>query len=120
MFVRDITLATFAPLPSFFAVGVEANKLVAVRKLFKFRKRGVLSALNLCDPESTDRKRSPNASWAGITALRAVPCSGQVDYGNAGAMLLHVEMMRRTHAEFVRFTFSEQQVAAGNGGSGGD
>ena len=28
-------------------------------------------------------------------------------------MLLHVERMRRTHAEFVRFIFSEEVVAAG-------
>ena len=36
-----------------------------------------------------------------------------MDYGNAGVMLLHVERMRRTHAEFIRFIFSDEVVEAG-------
>ena len=95
MFLRDISLATFAPLPAFFAVAVETSKLVSVRG---FRRgRGARLALSLCDPGS----------------LQPSPCTGEVDYGNAGVMLLHVERMRQTHAEFVRFIFSEQVVAAG-------
>ena len=118
MFLRDITLATFAPLPAFFAVGVEDGKRVAVRSVPLGH-----SALTFCDPMPIDGpklsmqhrgKRSTSGSArAGSSQIRAVPCKGEVDYGNAGVMLLHVERMRRTHAEFVRFIFSEEVVAAG-------
>lgn len=160
MFVQDISLATFAPLPAFFAVAVETEKLVASRKpkldpryisrcghSTKFRamvpckpepnycnvpcmraanysrwvkRRLLLGRLSSCDidPKSIKRptpsKHSTNGSRAGIPTSRPmVPCMGEVDYGNAGVMLLHVERMRRTHAGFVRFIFSEQVVAAG-------
>ena len=119
MFLRDISLATFAPLPAFYAVAVEANKLVAVRGFTSDGSNSSL-ALSLCDPGSIDGsstpstgKRSTNGSRAEISQIRALPCMGEVDYGNAGVMLLHVERMRRTHAEFIRFIFSEQVVAAG-------
>ena len=108
MFVRDIDLATFAPLPAFFAVATDTDKLVAVRK---FKSAGRLS---LCDPEPTPSKHSTDGSRAAVATFRAtVPCMGEVDYGNAGVMLINVERMRRTHAEFVRFIFSEQVVATG-------
>ena len=119
MFLRDISLATFAPLPAFYAVAVEANKLVAVRGFTSDGSNSSL-ALTLCDPGSIDGsstpstgKRSTNGLRAEISQIRALPCMGEVDYGNAGVMLLHVERMRRTHAEFIRFIFSEQVVAAG-------
>ena len=118
MFLRDITLATFAPLPAFFAVAVEASKLVAVRK---FHVGGnARLALSLCDPMPIDAQaqhavpRSPlPRTTSGSQKPSVEQCTGEVDYGNAGVMLLHVERMRRTHAEFVRFIFSEEVVAAG-------
>ena len=129
MFLRDITLATFAPLPAFFAVAVEASKRVAVRRVgSSLRRRFARVAygsrkVSLCDLMPIDGpklsmqhrgKRSTSGSArAGSSQIRAVPCKGEVDYGNAGVMLLHVERMRRTHAEFVRFIFSEEVVAAG-------
>jgi hypothetical protein len=118
MFLRDISLATFAPLPAFFAVAVEEGKRVAVRRAPPGR-----SALTLCDPMSIDgpklsmqnrgKRRNSGSARAGRSQTRAVRCTGEVDYGNAGVMLLHVERMRRTHSEFVRFVFSEEVVAAG-------
>ena len=118
MFLRDITLATFAPLPAFYAVAVEIDKRVAVRRVPPGR-----SALTLCDPMPIDgpklsmqhrgQRSNRGSARAGRSQIRTVPCTGEVDYGNAGVMLLHVERMRRTHAEFVRFIFSEEVVAAG-------
>ena len=118
MFLRDITLATFAPLPAFFAVAVEASKLVAVRK---FHVGGnARLALSLCDPMPIDAQaqhavpRSPlPRTTSGSQKPSVEQCTGEVDYGNAGVMLLHVERMRRTHAEFVRFIFSDEVVEAG-------
>ena len=118
MFLRDISLATFAPLPAFFAVGVEDGKRVAVRSVPLGH-----SALTFCDPMPIDgpklsmqhrgQRSTSGSALAGRSQIRTVPCTGEVDYGNAGVMLLHVERMRRTHAEFVRFIFSEEVVAAG-------
>ena len=118
MFLRDITLATFAPLPAFFAVAVEASKLVAVRK---FHVGGnARLALSLCDPMPIDAQaqhavpRSPlPRKTSGLQNRSVEQCTGEVDYGNAGVMLLHVERMRRTHAEFIRFIFSDEVVEAG-------
>ena len=120
MFLRDITLATFAPLPAYFAVAVEASKLVAVRRFMQHNAR---LALSLCDPMPIDRPKLSMLQYRGQRSTSntsnsqshsaPVPCTGEVDYGNAGVMLLHVERMRRTHAEFIRFIFSDAVVEAG-------
>ena len=102
LFVQDVTLDDFSPLPKYYTVGTEASgnsshidSKVPITGDGHFR-------------SVTDALTNAEMSW------RPPPSSVRsIGYGNAGIMLINVPWMRRTYDEFVAWTFSGANVARG-------
>jgi hypothetical protein len=94
LFVGDLFLNDFVPLPKYYTVGSEANGPYVATNVY-------LPSATWLRAEPADSERLPPRDYRSI------------GYGNAGIMLMNVAWMRRTQSEFVSWTFSDTNAMRG-------